>query len=44
MTQEQYNIIEGAYCAGFEPSGDDLAPDALFEEAQQYITKIHLIK
>lgn len=31
-------IIEAAYLAGFEPSSDDLAEDALYEEAVQFLT------
>lgn len=42
MTQEQYNIIEAAYWAGFEPSSTDLTPAALLSEAQNYLTITHL--
>ena len=33
-------IIEGAYLAGFEPSADNLAPAALFEEAQAFLISL----
>lgn len=34
------SIIEAAYLTGFEPSAEDLAEAALFEEAQEYLTNI----
>lgn len=37
MTQEQQAIVEGAFAAGFEPSGDDLPVTALLAEAQEYL-------
>lgn len=35
MTQ----TIEAAYLAGFEPSSDDLTPEALYAEASEYLMK-----
>lgn len=32
-------IIEAAYLAGFEPSSDDLTPEALYAEAEEYLMK-----
>lgn len=32
-------IIEAAYLAGFEPSSDELATEALFIEAREYLMK-----
>lgn len=37
MAQEQMNIIEAAYLAGFEPA-DELTGEALFIEAQEFLT------
>lgn len=37
MTQEQRQIIEGAYWAGFEPSSDSLTAEALLAEARQFL-------
>lgn len=36
-------IIEAAYLAGFEPSGDDLTPEALLAEAEEYMTTTILL-
>ncbi len=36
-TQEQYNIIEGAYLNGFEPSKDCLTGQSLFDEAVEFL-------
>lgn len=40
MAEEQKSIIEGAYLMGFEPSADDLTPEALFEEAREFIGQL----
>ena len=31
-------IISAAYLAGFEPSSDNLTAEALFAEAEEYLT------
>lgn len=41
MAKEQTIIIEAAYYAGFEPSVDNLTGDALFAEAQEYLTSLN---
>lgn len=33
-------IIEAAYLAGFEPSSEGLTPEALYEEANEYLTNL----
>lgn len=38
MTQTQIDIIEAAYLAGFEPSDEELTGEALFIEAQKFLT------
>lgn len=42
MAEEQKSIIEGAYLMGFEPSADDLTPEALFEEAREFIGQLSI--
>ena len=37
MNNEQETIIEAAFLTGFEPSVENLAPEALLEEAQEYL-------
>lgn len=37
MNYEQKSIIEAAFLTGFEPSTEDLAPEVLLEEAQEYL-------
>jgi hypothetical protein len=34
------SIIEAAYLVGFEPSSDDLTPDALYAEAVYFLTNL----
>lgn len=33
----KFQIIQGAYLTGFEPSSDDLTGEALFQEAQEFL-------
>lgn len=33
----EYQIIQGAYLTGFEPSSDDLTGEALYQEAQEFL-------
>jgi hypothetical protein len=35
-------IIEAAYLAGFEPSSDNLTPDALYAEAMEFLTDLSI--
>ena len=38
LNYERHEVIEAAYWAGFEPSSDSLPFDALFIEAQNFLT------
>jgi len=38
LNYEQHEVIEAAYWAGFEPSSDSLTLNALFTEAQNFLT------
>lgn len=39
MKDNMNSIIEAAFWAGFEPSSDDLTPEALYAEAEEYLMK-----
>lgn len=39
MKDNMNSIIEAAYLSGFDPSSDDLTPEALYAEAEEYLMK-----